>query len=171
MAAACVLVTGCGGSSARRRSPAFDAGKSDTAKSARTLRLQSQLLTFKLVPAPGQSARPGGGLPAAAPSSSATIGAQLIFTGMLFHLGSPRATGRSQGACIRTAPGGGTVFQCTLTFVLSDGTIYGQGVASSGGPTSGVVSGGTGHYTGARGTFSYRGVANPRVSLTFSLQS
>ena len=117
-----------------------------------TLRLQSQLS------APPRDA-PTGREP----------GSPLLFNGMLFQRDAGRAIGRSQGSCTRTASGEGEVFQCLLSFVLSDGTLYAQSTSSSRGPAGGVVTGGTRQYANVRGTFQYESNGTARVDLTFRL--
>ena len=63
------------------------------------------------------------------------------------------------------------VYQCLLSFVLRDGVIYGQSMASADGPAGGVVTGGTDRYRDARGTFRFKATGSPRVNLTFKLRS
>lgn len=144
-------VVGCGDDGP---TAAATSGAGATRQPARTLELESQLA------APARSARTG-----SAP------GAQMVFTGMLFEPGGDAAIGRSQGSCTRTAAGAGEVFQCLLAFVLDDGTIYAQSMASARGPASGVVTGGTGGFAYAQGTFRYRANGTPRVNLTLRLGS
>lgn len=98
-------------------------------------------------------------------------GSQMVFTGMLFTPEGRSAIGRSQGACTRTAPGRGEVFECLLSFVLRDGVIHGQAMSSADGPSGGVVTGGSERYRNARGTFRFKATGRPRVDLTFRLQS
>jgi hypothetical protein len=141
---AVALMGGCGGgSSASSQSTTASAG-------AQRVRLQSQLLT--LVPS-------GGGVP----------GAQLVETSMLFSSRSAGAIGRGLTACTRTARGGGLVFQCSVSFLLPGGNIYGEAVSSTQGPGSGIVSGGSGGYADVRGTFAYQRTHGPRVGLVFTL--
>ena len=102
--------------------------------------------------------------------ASSALGSQMVFTGMLFRPKGGSAIGRSQGACTRTAPGRGEVYQCLLSFVLRDGVIYGQSMASADGPAGGVVTGGTDRYHDARGTFRYKATGSARVNLTFKLR-
>lgn len=121
---------------------------------ASTLKLQSQLLSTPLGASP--DGKPG---------------SQMVFTGMLFTPKGAAAIGQSQGACTRTAPGRGQVFECQLTFVFRGGEIHGQSVSSYQGPADGVVTGGTRHYANIRGTFAYQATGKPRVNLTFALLS
>jgi hypothetical protein len=141
VAVATLGIAGCGNDSG-------DGGASHR----QTLRLQSQLV------APSRGA-PTGRVP----------GSALLFNGMLFKPGAGRAIGRSQGSCTRTARGEGDVFQCLLSFVLSDGMIYAQATSSSRGPADGVVTGGTRQYANVRGTFGYEANGTARVDLTFRL--
>lgn len=155
--AVALLVAGCGssGSGSGSGSGSTSGGAATTDPGvghdlARTLRFKSQL--------------------SAAPRErNAQPGAQMVFTGMLFKPKGGSAIGRSQGACTRTATGRGAVFQCLLSFVLHDGVIYAQSIASLDGPADGVVTGGTESYAGVRGTFDFKATGNPRVDLTFRL--
>jgi hypothetical protein len=148
-------LAGCGGSpSAKSSAPPAASGGSTS-----QVRLQSQLSTFKVLPGAGRSSE-----------DSNSLGTQLILTGMLFQPHASQASGRSQAVCTRTGGGAGEVFQCSIAFLLPQGTIYGDGVASRQGIASGIVAGGTGRYAGERGTFSYRRASGPRVDLTFTVQ-
>jgi hypothetical protein len=118
-----------------------------------TIRLESQLAAA----------------PRAVGPSVAGPGSQLVFTGMLFKPKGTSAIGRSQGSCTRTARGGGEVYQCLLSFILRDGTIYAQSVASADGPAGGVVTGGTSRYRNMRGTFRFKATGDPRVDLTLAV--
>jgi hypothetical protein len=135
-------MAGCGGG---------DSGAGG-ATQRQTLRLQSQL-----------SAAPRG-----APTGSQP-GSPLLFNGMLFNPDATAAIGRSQASCTRTAPGAGDVFQCLLSFVLREGTVYAQSTSSSRGPSDGVVTGGTRQYADLRGTFQYAANGTARVDLTIRL--
>jgi hypothetical protein len=157
LAAGAVLVAtltagGCGGSdkpASQSDEPIVTTSGSGPG-ATQTLRLESQL---------SPSARRQSNVP----------GTQMVFTGMLFRPKGKSAIGRSQGACTRTAPGRGEVYQCTLSFVLRGGTIYGQAMSSADGPAEGVVTGGVGHYRDADGTFAFKATGTPRVRLTFTL--
>jgi hypothetical protein len=140
-----LIVGGCGGGSSASSSSA-----TASAGARQNVRLQSQLLTL------GTS---GGDAP----------GAQLVSTSMLFSSQHAGAIGRGMTACTRTARGGGLVFQCSVSFLLPGGNIYGEAVSSTQGPGSGIVSGGSGIYADARGTFSYQRTRGPRVDLVFRL--
>jgi hypothetical protein len=98
-----------------------------------------------------------------------SLGAQLVFTGMIFLPEGTAAIGRDQTACTRTAPGNGQVFECVMTFVMPSGQIYAEAASSHSGPATGVVTGGTGTYDGARGTFVFTATGTPRVDLTLKL--
>lgn len=152
-------MAGCGGEaepSAQAAAQTATAATGDTTprRRLRTLELESQLA------AAAKGTRTG-----SAP------GGQMVFTGMLFEPGGDAAIGRSQGSCTRTAAGAGEVFQCLLAFVLDDGTIYAQSMASAQGPANGVVTGGTGGFAYVQGTFRYRANGTPRVNLTLRLGS
>ena len=142
IAAATLGIAGCGGNDSD------DGG----ATQRQTLRLQSQLV------APPRGA-PRGREP----------GSSLLFNGMLFKPDAGPALGRSQGSCTRTARGEGDVFQCLLTFLLDEGTIYAQSTSSSRGPSDGVVTGGTRQYADLHGTFEYEANGTARVDLTIRL--
>jgi hypothetical protein len=88
---------------------------------------------------------------------------------MLFKPRAARATGRYQGSCVRVARGGGDAFQCVINYIVPNGVIYGEAISSSQGPGQGVITGGTGAYASARGTFQYRATGNPRVELTLRI--
>lgn len=162
VAAATLGVMGCGGDDKNgvgktatetvRSTAAADTDGAATA--TRTLKFESQLA------APARDARPTGNAP----------GAPMVFTGMLFEPDGEKAIGRSQGACMRTAPGRGEVFQCQLSFFLKTGTIYAQSTASAQGPSDGVITGGTRRWAYLRGTFRYTATGTPRVALTLRLR-
>jgi hypothetical protein len=120
-----------------------------------TLKLEDQLTTQTALPI----------------SPTTSLGAQFVFTGMIFEPAGTAAIGRDQAACTRTAPGNGQVFECLMTFILPAGQIYAEAASSHSGPATGVVTGGTGSYAGMRGTFVFTATGNPRVDLTFDLQS
>jgi len=156
MLAACAAVAaGCGGGgdddAASEPASAPTATTDAAPTTTRTLALQSQLAA---------GGRRAGNEP----------GSQMAFTGMLFRPKGRSAIGRSQGACTRTAPGRGEVYECLLAFVLRDGVIHGQAMSSAEGPAGGVVTGGNERYRDARGTFRYKANGTPRVDLTFNLQ-
>ncbi len=151
---AALVAAGCGGGKDDQPPDHIATATTDAAgvaRASRTLALKSQL---------SAGARRAGSEP----------GSQMVFTGMLFRPKGGSAIGRSQGACTRTAPGRGEVFECLLSFVLRDGVIYGQSTASADGPAGGVVTGGTDRYRDARGTFRYTATGSPRVNLTFKLR-
>jgi len=105
-------------------------------------------------------------------SPGVSVGAQLVFTEMVFQpTGGSVAIGRAQGSCTRTQPGNGAVYECLITFILPAGQIYAEAASSHEGPSLGVVTGGTGAYSGVRGTFQIRATGTPKVSLTFELTS
>ncbi|HEY5198513.1 MAG TPA: hypothetical protein VIJ51_15940 [Solirubrobacteraceae bacterium] len=120
-----------------------------------TLKLENQLTTETNLPI----------------SPTTSLGAQLVFTGMIYEPAGTAAIGRDQTACTRTAPGNGQVFECVMTFIMPSGQIYAEAASSHSGPGTGVVTGGTGNYAGMRGTFLFTATGNPRVDLTFSLRS
>jgi hypothetical protein len=142
-----------GGAAATSDDPLAAAPASVPSETTTTIRLESQL-----------SAAPKAVGPRALP------GSQLVFTGMLFTPKGTSAIGRSQGSCTRTARGGGEVYQCLLSFIMRDGTIYAQSVASADGPADGVVTGGTSHYRDMRGTFRFKATGDPRVDLTLAVR-
>jgi hypothetical protein len=150
-AVAALALAGCGATAVKTVSVR---AATAAAPESTTLRLQSQL-----------SGSAQGATPTSPPGSA------MIFTGMLFQPKGAAAIGRSQGACTRTAPGKGDIYQCLLTFLFADGDIYAQSVASFEGPSDGVITGGTHRYAGAHGTFVYKATGNPRVDLTLVLSS
>lgn len=150
---ACATVAaGCGGCGAATEPAGISTATTGATPrpAIRTLALQSQL---------SAAARRAGSEP----------GSQMVFTSMLFRPKGRSAIGRSQGACTRTAPGRGEVYQCLLSFVLRDGVIHAQAMSSADGPADGVVTGGTERYRNARGTFRYKATGTPRVDLTFRI--
>lgn len=102
-------------------------------------------------------------------SPSSSLGAQLVFMDMIYRPTGTAAIGRDQGACTRVAPGNGVVYECLITFILPDGQLYAEAASSHDGPSTGVVSGGTGSYQAVRGTFAFTATGSPRVDLTFDL--
>lgn len=149
LALAAIAAGGCGGGGADS-TPAR--GADGEPGVPRTLALRSQLSAAAGVRRAGRAP-----------------GSQMVLTGMLFRPAGRSAIGRSQGACTRTAPGRGEVFECLLSFVLRDGVIHGQAMSSADGPAAGVVTGGTERYRNASGTFRYEANGTPRVDLTFEL--
>jgi len=141
-----------GGVATTRAEPAVAAPASAGLDVTTTIRLENQLSAAPTTVG-GRGGRPG---------------SQLVFTGMLFKRNGSSAIGRSQGSCTRTAPGRGEVYQCLLSFILRDGAIYGQSVASADGPALGVITGGTKEYRNVRGTFRFKATGDPRVSLTLA---
>lgn len=133
------VVTGCGSGSGAPRT--------------RTLQLQNQLTAESNL----------------AISPATSLGAQLVFTGMVYEPNGTAAIGRDQTACTRTGPGNGQVFECLMTFIMPAGMIYAEAASSHSGPSTGVVTGGTGAYAATRGTFQFTATGNPRVDLTFDL--
>jgi hypothetical protein len=150
----CGQGSGGGGPAVRADTVADPAPASAASDETTTLRLENQL----------------SGAPRAAGGRSALLGSQLVFTGMLFKPNGSSAIGRSLGSCTRTAPGGGEVYQCLLTFILRGGSIYAQAVASADGPADGVVTGGTNRYEGMRGTFRFKATGDSRVRLTLTVR-
>jgi hypothetical protein len=129
------------------------AGCGSAGHASQTLRLENQLTTqtnLRISPA-------------------TSLGAQLVFTGMIYEPSGTAAIGRDQASCTRTAPGNGQVFECLMTFILPKGQIYAEAASSHSGPATGVVTGGTGSYAGMRGTFQFTATGNARVDLTFTL--
>jgi hypothetical protein len=102
-------------------------------------------------------------------SPATSLGSQLVFTEMIYQPTGKAAIGRGQGACTRTGPGDGEVYECLITFVLPNGQIYAEAASSHDAPSTGVVTGGTGTYAGMRGTFDFTSTGSPRVDLTFKL--
>lgn len=159
-AAVAMTVGGCGQGSAddgvvaRAGTAADPAPAAAAADEATTIRLENQLAAAPRT-AGGRGAQPG---------------SQLVFTGMLFRPRGSSAIGRSLGSCTRTAPGGGEVYQCLLTFILRGGVIYAQSLASADGPADGVVTGGTKRYEGMRGTFRFKATGDSRVDLTLTVK-
>jgi hypothetical protein len=155
---AALVAGGCGGAGTSDRAQ-DEAGIETATTDSATPRETSSTLALKSQLSPGT--RRGANLP----------GSQMVFNGMLFRPKGGSAIGRSQGACTRTAAGRGEVYQCLLSFVLRDGVIYGQSMASADGPAGGVVTGGTERYRNARGTFRFKTTGTPRVDLAFKLRS
>jgi hypothetical protein len=102
-------------------------------------------------------------------SQSTSLGSQLVFTDMIYRPGGTAAIGRDQGACSRAAPGNGVVYECLITFILPAGEIYAEAASSHDGPSTGVVTGGTGTYRAVGGTFAFTATGSPRVDLSFDL--
>jgi hypothetical protein len=102
-------------------------------------------------------------------SQTTSLGAQLVFVETIYRATGNTAIGRDQASCTRVAPGNGVAYECLITFVLPTGDIYGEAASSHDGPSSGVVTGGTGSYSGVRGTFLFGASADPLVKLEFSL--
>ncbi len=94
-----------------------------------------------------------------------SVGDGFTFTGSLTRDG--KAHGRFSSACTVQDLKGDGEFLCIATFVLPSGQLSGQALVRSGSGT-GVVTGGTGSYVGARGTFSVGGRGRTTYAVTLA---
>lgn len=84
-----------------------------------------------------------------------SAGDEFVFQNPDFAEG--KRIGRTQVSCVATKSArrfDKADFQCQGTFVFSNGTLVVSAVAGSGSTTQGAVTGGTGIYAAARGTFA-----------------
>ena len=90
----------------------------------------------------------------------------LSFANPLFDAANKMQIGSDQGYCVRTAVG--KSWQCNWTNQLKDGTIIVTGVFNDAGDSTLSVTGGTGKYTGARGTMLLHTRAGKPESYDFT---
>lgn len=74
----------------------------------------------------------------------------LVFVNPLFDSANKSSVGSSNGYCVRTNPG--KAWQCIWTMQFADGQLAVSGVYEDEGDSTFIITGGTGTFTGVRGT-------------------
>jgi hypothetical protein len=82
-------------------------------------------------------------------ASGDSAGDLLTFANEIFDAADAERVGSDSGFCVRTVAG--KSWECFFTVALADGQITVAGPFLDAGDTTMTVTGGTGHYTGAKG--------------------
>lgn len=92
-----------------------------------------------------------------------SLGDTLGFHNPVFDASNEHQVGTDNGACFRTVTGNGTgEWECIWTTILKDGQITVEGpFLDDGTDTTLAITGGTGAYTGAKGTMLLHARGNP----------
>jgi hypothetical protein len=108
--------------------------------------------------------------PASGEEKPPSQGDVYILTNVVLDPKTNKVRGRTHSVCSTTVPGAKPIALCTGAIALSDGTILFAGPFPFTTPTATLaVTGGTGAYAGARGTFVYRDGAGDRSSFEVHL--
>lgn len=94
------------------------------------------------------------------------LGDLFVFNNTVYDAANRTQVGQDQGYCIRVIEGQSN--RCTWTFILRDGQINAEGPFSDKGDSVMIITGGSGKYSGARGSVK----VHPRDerNATFELQ-
>jgi allene oxide cyclase len=94
----------------------------------------------------------------------------MTFKGVITDIGAKKRVGSEQGFCLRIDPAT-KIWECSFTVLLSDGMISVQGPFADSGDSHMIVTGGTGAYSGAKGTLlvHLRGTTPETDLFTFDL--
>ncbi len=122
-------------------------GSGERATEAKTIRLEGEITAQQLVDNP-----PAG-------ESAGDLG---VFTENLSRAG--RRIGELTGSCVLIRPP--AYFQCSAIAQLPEGDLALTANVAEGGRSKGAVTGGTGRYRRARGTFAAKPVAEGRERIT-----
>jgi hypothetical protein len=91
-----------------------------------------------------------------------SLGDVLGFHNPVFNASNTRQVGTDNGFCIRTVATGKTEWECTWTTLLAGGDLTVQGpYYDDGTDTTLAITGGTGKFTGARGSMLLHATGNP----------
>jgi allene oxide cyclase len=91
-----------------------------------------------------------------------SLGDVLGFHNPVYNASNTRKVGRDNGFCIRTVATGMTEWECAWTTLLRGGDLVVQGpYYDNGTDTTLAITGGTGKYTGAKGTMLLHATGNP----------
>ena len=91
-----------------------------------------------------------------------SLGDVLGFHNPVYNASNTRRVGMDNGFCIRTVATGKTEWECTWTTLLAHGDITVQGpYYDDGTNTTLAITGGTGKYTGAKGTMLLHATGKP----------
>jgi allene oxide cyclase-like protein len=92
-----------------------------------------------------------------------------VFSSIEFDAKDKHKVGTDDGFCFRTSPEKG-VSVCVLTFTFAKGTITTAGNLLDEGVSKLAVTGGTGAYSGSRGSISIALLPNEKFKITFTLK-
>lgn len=126
---------------------AFASGSGDPGREAKTIRLPGEITSQHLVdnPPTGESA-----------------GDLAVFTERLSRAG--RRIGEMTGSCVLIAPP--ARFQCSAIAELPEGDVAMTAIVPEGGASNGAITGETGRYRRARGTFAVNPITEGRERIT-----
>lgn len=94
------------------------------------------------------------------------VGNMLVFANKVYDAANKVQVGSDQGFCVRTAVA--KAWECLLTYVTKDGNITTEGLYSDAGDSTWAVTGGTGKYSGARGSMKLHGVDAKPTAIVFT---
>lgn len=103
------------------------------------------------------------------PPKSDSIGDLLAFGNPIYSPGNTKKIGEDQGVCVRTKVG--KSWECTWTLTLKQGSLVVQGPYYDNADSMLAITGGTGAWTGARGTMRLHARSAGTYTFTYIISS